>query len=323
MPGCGVVIACSAKMCKSLCEYAATFAEAVIAVAPREALEAAQGFCDEAYVVPGFAPHIGAAVSAQVCDSLRGRDIEVVLVESSRDLDLVSAFVSADLGCEVVPNAVSMIEHEAAEGLGLGGAAMRRLRTGGPLLLSFKTAPDFEPIATARSLSSLTELSEPDGDEGRIRYLERIESESTVVDLAGARVVVDLGRGVSRREDFEKAMELARRMGAGVACTLPYHDEFGWLPKSSVVGISGESVAPELYLALGISGQSQHVASIRRAHKIFAVNDDPSAPIFECADWGLVLNVGEFLDLALEVFVKMPPSGEGLQKGSISYDGAS
>ena len=107
------------------------------------------------------------------------------------------------------------------------------------------------------------------------------------VDLAQAERIVSVGRGLKGPEHLDLARELARALGAEVAASRPVCDA-GWLPMSCQIGSSGQSVAPGLYVALGISGAIQHTVGMRGARTIVAINKDPDAPMFEIADFGIV-----------------------------------
>jgi electron transfer flavoprotein alpha subunit len=106
------------------------------------------------------------------------------------------------------------------------------------------------------------------------------------VDLSQAERIVSVGRGIKAPEHIALAQKLADAMGAELAASRPICDA-GWLPMERQVGSSGQTVAPKLYLALGISGAIQHVVGMKGARTIVAVNKDPEAPIFELADFGI------------------------------------
>ena len=108
------------------------------------------------------------------------------------------------------------------------------------------------------------------------------------MDLAQAKIIVCVGRGVEKPEDIKLARELADVLGGEVGCSRPIAEELNWLPEEFYLGISGKKVKPELYIGLGVSGQIQHVTGIRDSKVIFAVNRDENAPIFEAADYGIV-----------------------------------
>jgi electron transfer flavoprotein alpha subunit len=106
------------------------------------------------------------------------------------------------------------------------------------------------------------------------------------VDLSQAERIVSVGRGIKGEEHIALAKQLAEALGAEIAASRPICDA-GWLPMERQVGSSGQTVAPKLYLALGISGAIQHVVGMKGARTIVAVNKDPEAPIFEIADYGI------------------------------------
>jgi len=107
------------------------------------------------------------------------------------------------------------------------------------------------------------------------------------VDLSQAERIVSVGRGIKEQANIRIAEELATALGAELAASRPICDS-GWLPMERQVGSSGQTVAPKLYLALGISGAIQHLVGMKGSNTIVAVNKDPDAPIFEIADYGIV-----------------------------------
>jgi electron transfer flavoprotein alpha subunit len=107
------------------------------------------------------------------------------------------------------------------------------------------------------------------------------------VDLSQAERIVAVGRGIKSQEHVQLAQQLAQAMGAEIAASRPICDA-GWLPMDRQIGSSGQTVAPKLYVALGISGAIQHLVGMKGARTIVAINKDPEAPIFEIADYGIV-----------------------------------
>ena len=114
------------------------------------------------------------------------------------------------------------------------------------------------------------------------------------VDLSQAERIVSIGRGIKSEEHIAIAKELAAALGAEIAASRPICDA-GWLPMERQVGSSGQTVAPKLYLALGISGAIQHVVGMKGARTIVAINKDPEAPIFEIADYGIAGDLFEIV----------------------------
>jgi electron transfer flavoprotein alpha subunit len=118
-------------------------------------------------------------------------------------------------------------------------------------------------------------------------FLRYVEAPAGEVDICQAQKIVAVGRGIREKENIQLAEELARCLGAVLACSRPVVDA-GWLPKERQVGSSGKTVRPKLYIALGISGDFQHLMGMKNAETIIAVNKDPNAPIFTVADFGVV-----------------------------------
>jgi electron transfer flavoprotein alpha subunit len=108
------------------------------------------------------------------------------------------------------------------------------------------------------------------------------------VDLAGASVVVAVGRGFAKAEDIELVQPLVKAMNAELGCSRPIAEDFKWLPQERLIGLTGTSVTAGLYLALGISGQVQHLAGIKGAKIVASVNNDGKAPIARNADYVIV-----------------------------------
>ena len=106
------------------------------------------------------------------------------------------------------------------------------------------------------------------------------------VDLSQAERIVAVGRGIKGQEHLKLAEDLARAMGAEIAASRPICDS-GWLPMDRQIGSSGQTVAPKLYVAIGISGAIQHLVGMKGSRVIVAINKDPEAPIFEIADFGI------------------------------------
>jgi electron transfer flavoprotein alpha subunit len=137
----------------------------------------------------------------------------------------------------------------------------------------------------------------------RTKPLELFREAKSAVDLTQAPLIVAIGRGIKAPENIPQAEALAKALGAEIAASRPICDE-GWLPMERQIGSSGQTVAPKLYLALGISGAIQHVVGMKGARTIVAINKDQNAPIFEIADYGIVA----------DIFEVMPALTEALQK---------
>jgi len=137
----------------------------------------------------------------------------------------------------------------------------------------------------------------------RTKPLELFKEAKSAVDLTQAPLIVAIGRGIKAPENIAKAEALAKVLGAELAASRPICDE-GWLPMERQIGSSGQTVAPKLYLALGISGAIQHVVGMKGSRTIVAVNKDQKAPIFEIADYGIVADIFEIMPALTEELQK-------------------
>jgi electron transfer flavoprotein alpha subunit len=133
----------------------------------------------------------------------------------------------------------------------------------------------------------------------RTKPQEVFKEVKQAVDLTQAEIIVSVGRGIKEQKNIEMAKQLADALGGEIAASRPICDS-GWLPMDRQVGSSGQTVAPKLYLALGISGAIQHIVGMKGARAIIAVNKDSEAPIFEIADYAVVANLFDIVPPLIE-----------------------
>lgn len=167
----------------------------------------------------------------------------------------------------------------------------------GPWVASFQAGAFRADLAAKRSsgkapVKSVTVDLKP--EQIRTKPLELFREAKQAVDLTQAPILVSVGRGIKAPENIAMAEKLANLMGGEVSASRPICDE-GWLPMDRQIGSSGQTVAPKLYLALGISGAIQHVVGMKAARTIAAINKDANAPIFEIADYGVVGDLFEIV----------------------------
>lgn len=144
-----------------------------------------------------------------------------------------------------------------------------------------KTTPDLKP------------------DQIRTKPMEPFRESQRAVDLGTASTIVAVGRGIKEAENIAIVQKLADALGAELAASRPICDN-GWLPMERQVGSSGQTVAPKLYVAVGISGAIQHLVGMKGSKTIVAINKDPEAPIFELADYGIVGDLFEVVPAMVE-----------------------
>lgn len=241
--------------------------------------------------MPGADAESLAAALEHAC---RHEDAELLGLPSSVHWREVGALVAARLG-GAVTSEVTGIRREADGGWladrlfysGLVVATVALLAR--PAVVMF-AVPEAGDVAVRMFAAESGETAEG----GRRLLVSRVPrdvgpgAEGAAAGLAGARCVVAVGRGLQRREDLALVEALCRALDAELAGSRPLIEDLRWLPADRQVGLSGQTVRPELYLAVGISGQIQHLVGMRDAGVVVAINADAKAPIFDAADVGVV-----------------------------------
>ena len=133
----------------------------------------------------------------------------------------------------------------------------------------------------------------------RTKLLNFVADLTQTVKIEDSDIIVSGGRGLGKPENFKLLEELAEVLGAAVGSSRPPVDE-GWIPYSHQVGQTGKTVSPRLYIACGISGAVQHLAGMQTADTIVAINDDPGAPIFEVATYGIIGDVFQVVPMLID-----------------------
>ncbi|MED6207414.1 hypothetical protein PIB30_035618 [Stylosanthes scabra] len=175
-----------------------------------------------------------------------------------------------------------------------------------PCILTIRSTsfavPQKSNNSKAEASISQVDLSNFDEDLNKSRYISQTSQDDERPDLGNARVVITGGRALKNSENFKLIENLAKKLGGAVGATRAAVDA-GFVPNDLQVGQTGKIVAPELYMAFGVSGAIQHLAGMRDSKVIVAVNNDADAPIFQVADYGLV---GDLFEVIPELLEKLP-----------------
>lgn len=143
-------------------------------------------------------------------------------------------------------------------------------------------------MTEASRTSEKSEVVQVKLNDSKISLVQSIPKSSSTVDLEHANIIVSVGRGIGKKESIDLVMPFVRAVKGELAGSRPVCLDYQWLSEDRQVGLSGRKVKPKLYIAIGISGQIQHIAGMRGSKTVIAINKDKSAPIFEEADFGIV-----------------------------------
>jgi electron transfer flavoprotein alpha subunit len=250
----------------------------LIGDAPAEALTAA-----ETVLVARrehYEPHVAAAAVKAAIERFAP---DVILAPHSVDAMGYAPAVAAELGLGFASDVMSVAPVTRGA---YGDRLVATLEFDGPALLMVR-AGAYEPAAGGGS-ATVEELAldEP----APVQHLGYVEAEAGDVDITSAGFLLSIGRGVEDADDVAELEQIAERIHATLAVSRPLVDA-GLMPAARQVGQSGKTVKPKVYLALGISGAIQHLAGMRQADTIIAVNTDPEAPIFQVAHYGAVADL--------------------------------
>ena len=218
-------------------------------------------------------------------------------------------FEASSMGKSVMPRVAALLDVAPLSDVTAGIDAQTYVRPifAGSIEVTLK---DEEPVIVASIRATAFDACEKNGQAQIVMNApfpetmrtRKVSFEAVKTDrpaLQGARIVVAGGRGLEDEEGFKKLAQLADRLGAAIGATRAVVD-LGLCPNDWQVGQTGKIIAPDLYIAIGISGAMQHIAGIKDAKVVVAINNDPEAPIFEVADYGLVMDAKAGIDELLK-----------------------
>ncbi|RLP11959.1 electron transfer flavoprotein subunit alpha/FixB family protein [Propionibacterium australiense] len=277
----------------------------IVAVGPRELADTlAVAGADKVVWIDCGADVPAEAHATTVAELVASAAPELLLIADHPASRVLAAAAAVRIDAAWVP-AMHEVSAEGQDllisGPALEGRVTETLRVGVPAVAIFAGRDENLPACEPASVERMT-AGDTDGD------LTLISSSSApTAGLASASRVIGIGRGVRSRGDLPLVEELAATLGAEIACTLPVSEDLHWFGAEHVIGRSGQRIKPELYLALGISGQPQHQDGIRDARVVVAVNNDPKAPIFRRARYGIVADLYDVVPALQSAFSQETP----------------
>jgi electron transfer flavoprotein alpha subunit len=257
-----------------------------------------------------YQPDLLAAAAEAV---FRSAPADVILFPGTTPGLEIAPLFAHKISAAVVVDSTELLAEDGAVRISkpvYGGKAVAGLTARqGPLVVAMRlhaVAPE-EPQAASQGQRVQVPFT-LDAAIARSQLLERQEEAGGADRLEEARIIVSGGRGMGAKENFSFLEDLARELGAALGASRAACD-LGWVPASWQIGQTGKKVAPDLYLAVGISGASQHMVGVGGARHIVAVNKDPKAPIFQLAELGVVEDYRTFIPALTEALKQRKRSG--------------
>lgn len=210
---------------------------------------------------------------------------EIVFVEPTRRMKVLAGRLANHAQTSVLTDVLAF-EEDSAVTTYYGGVAQRKSRPATSVALFTIGAGTFDAVEAIGS-DAVEEVvfMAPE----RAVVVKKVEAlPKSDIDLIHAEKVVAVGRGFAVEEELSLAREVCEKMRAELACSRPLTEGVDWMPREAYVGVSGQVIAPKVYLAVGISGQMQHMVGADRSGTLFAINKDKNAPIFKQVDVGIV-----------------------------------
>ena len=236
-----------------------------------------------------------------IAEQIKSDAPELVMLDSSVRSRLMAGKVAAYLGTAVTSGTSSINTDDGicVSRMIYGGAAVRSEKLTAPISVVTLGAGVFagtaKPEARKCSVSALQLESS-----SAIKVISKEDKKEATSNLAVARCIVDVGRGISQEEDLEMMKKLAVALGGDVGCSRPVSEVNGWMPRARYIGVTGVITKPDLCICIGISGQVHHLVGINEAKTIVAINKDKNAAIFKAADFGIVGDLYKVLPALLE-----------------------
>ncbi len=294
------VVATRKESVKSLASFASELAEFVVVFSIGDIL--GDIAADEVYALDLPQGALPSVANDTLCEKLVVDKPGMVFVEATKDGQLIAAALSVHAQTSTLSD-VSEISVQGGRILTkrmvYGGSAFKTEAAMAPAIVTLNPAciqgKEFAPRE-----HGVTGL--PCASDENIVVLSNESKPTSKIDLSSERIVVGIGRGMGSGDNAPAVCKFAETIGAGIGCTRPVGEEEHWFGDTGYLGISGDCISPEIYIAAGVSGQVQHMVGITGAKMIFAINKDPKATIFDDCDYGIVGDMNVVIPALTEMF---------------------
>lgn len=242
--------------------------------------------------------------TAAIAQAVNAEEPQLLLMSGSTRDRCIAAKLAVRLDAGVVTDAAGITVSEdgrvQVRRNVYGGAAEATVEGERPLTVVIAPAGLFEEMPAAQP-GALVEAAASAESTG-ISLVSVAAKQEEAVNIVAAKRVIGVGRGLGSQDKLAAVEALAAKLGAEVGCTRPIAEEEHWLARNRYIGVSGVSIRPALYMALGVSGQIQHMVGVGDSKLIVAINKDAKAPIFQNCDIGLVADMNKVLPQLTELF---------------------
>ncbi|MBN1961825.1 MAG: electron transfer flavoprotein subunit alpha/FixB family protein [Deltaproteobacteria bacterium] len=245
------------------------------------------------HVITGeaFAAPVVETLTAALATAAQACSANIIAAASSSTIKDVLPRLAARLDAAMASDVIEVVDDSTFKRPMWAGNVTATVRLTTPMRICSVRSTEFDEPENKGGESAIAEINfELDLSAIKTKLVNFKEIKSQRPDVTTANIVVSGGRGVKNPEGFAIVEQLADTLGAGVGATRAVVDA-GWVPNDLQVGQTGKIVAPNLYIAVGISGAIQHLAGMKGSKTIVAINKDPEAPIFQIADYGLVADM--------------------------------
>lgn len=266
---------------------------------------AIQHGADKAYALPLLADTMWESYLGQIAEKAQAEKPKAILVCANRRGRGMAATIAAILDAPCISDCKKLTidgSNITAERMVYGGMAAKTMKATADTVVATIGTKTFEPLPADAGRSGAVETMP--APTCKVKVLGRKGKEAESVNLGDAALVVGVGRGFVEQSELALAEALAAAMGAEIACSRPIAEFFKWLPEERYLGISGQVIKPQVYMAVGVSGQAQHVYGVRDAKVIVGVNKDESAPILQLSDYFIVGDLKEILPALTKAFTE-------------------